>query len=62
MKKNTKQTDPSSLVRLKQKGQVVIPDDIRQRLKLIEGDFFEVSTDGRRVVFTPKKVMIIDRE
>ena len=62
MKKTTKQHDPSSLVRLKQKGQVVIPDEIRQKLKLVEGDFFEVTTDGLRVVFTPKKVMITDRE
>jgi AbrB family looped-hinge helix DNA binding protein len=62
MKKDTKQTDPSSLVRLKQKGQVVIPDDVRQKLKLAEGDFLEVSTDGRRVVFTPKKIMIVDRD
>ena len=62
MKKSTKQSDPSSLVRLKQKGQVVIPDEIRQKLKLAEGDYLEVSTDGRRVIFTPKSVMIIDRE
>ena len=62
MKKTIKQPDPASLVRLKQKGQVVIPDEIRQKLKLVEGDFFEVTTDGRRVVFTPKKVMITDRE
>ncbi len=53
MKKNAKQPDPASLVRLKQKGQVVIPDEIRQQLKLVEGDFFEVTTDGRRVVFRP---------
>ena len=61
MKKNTKQPDPSSLVRLKQKGQVVIPDEIRQKLQLTEGDFFEVTTDGRRVIFTQKKVTIADR-
>lgn len=62
MKKTAKQPDPASLVRLKQKGQVVIPDEIRQELKLSEGDFFEVTTDRGRVVFTPKKVMITDRE
>jgi AbrB family looped-hinge helix DNA binding protein len=62
MKKSTRQSDPSSLVRLKQKGQVVIPDGIRQKLKLAEGDYLEVSTDGRRVIFTPKSVMIIDRQ
>jgi AbrB family looped-hinge helix DNA binding protein len=62
MKKNTKQPDPSSLVRLKQKGQVVIPEEIRQKLELIKGDYFEVTTDGKRVVFTPKKVTIADRE
>jgi len=61
MKKVIKQIDPSSLVRLKQKGQVVIPDEIRQKLELAEGDYFEVTTDGRRVVFTPKKVTIVDR-
>ena len=61
MKKSSTQPDPSSLVRLKQKGQVVIPDEIRQKLQLSEGDFFEVTTDGRRVIFTPKKVTIADR-
>ncbi len=62
MKKDSKQPDPASLVRLKQKGQIVIPDAIRQKLGLMEGDFFDVTTDGKRVVFTPKQVMITDRE
>ena len=61
MKKTVKQTNPASLVRLKQKGQVVIPDEVRQKLKLAEGDYLEVSTDGRRMIFAPKNVMIIDR-
>ena len=61
MKKSSTQPDPSSLVRLKQKGQVVISDEIRQKLQLSEGDFFEVTTDSRRVIFIPKKVTITDR-
>jgi AbrB family looped-hinge helix DNA binding protein len=62
MKKSTKQPDPSTLVRLKEKGQVVVPEPIRQQLGLSVGDYLEVTTDGRRVVLTPKQVMIVDRK
>jgi hypothetical protein len=32
------------------------------QLGLSVGDYLEVTTDGRRVVLTPKQVMIVDRK
>jgi AbrB family looped-hinge helix DNA binding protein len=41
------------LVRLKQRGQITLPLEIRKRLQLNEGDLFEVHVDERRVVLEP---------
>jgi AbrB family looped-hinge helix DNA binding protein len=46
-----------SLVRVKQKGQVTIPADIREQLGLDEGDFVEVARKGESIVLTPKEVV-----
>jgi AbrB family looped-hinge helix DNA binding protein len=46
-----------SLVRVKQKGQVTIPADIREALGLDEGDLVEVACKGQRIVLTPKEVV-----
>ena len=48
-----------ALVRLKQKGQMTIPADIRARLQLRAGDLFEATTEGSAIVLIPKRV--IDR-
>lgn len=47
------------LARVKHKGQVTIPADIRAEIGLDEGDYVEVTTEGSRVVLTPKE--IVDR-
>jgi AbrB family looped-hinge helix DNA binding protein len=49
-----------ALVRLKPKGQMTIPAELRDRLRLQQGDLLEVSTDGRAIILVPKTV--IDRE
>jgi AbrB family looped-hinge helix DNA binding protein len=49
-----------ALVRLKPKGQMTIPAELRDRLRLRQGDLLEVSTDGRAIILVPKAV--VDRE
>ncbi len=44
------------LARVKQKGQVTIPANIREELGLHEGDYVEVTTEGSRVVLTPQEI------
>lgn len=48
------------LVRLKEKGQMTVPAEIREQLKLKRGDLLEVQTDGRAIILVPKAV--VDRE
>jgi AbrB family looped-hinge helix DNA binding protein len=48
------------LVKLKQKGQMTIPAEIRDQLQLRQGDLLEATTDGRSVILTPKA--LVDRE
>ena len=47
------------LAKVKQKGQVTIPVEIREELGLAEGDYVEVKQEERRIVLTPKE--IVDR-
>ena len=51
---------PMTLVKLKHKGQMTIPAEIRDRLQLQQGDLLEATTDGRSVILTPKA--LVDRE
>lgn len=44
------------LTRVKQKGQVTIPANIREELGLHEGDYVEVTMEGSRVVLTPQEI------
>jgi bifunctional DNA-binding transcriptional regulator/antitoxin component of YhaV-PrlF toxin-antitoxin module len=48
-----------SLVKLKGKGQMTLPVDIREQLSLDEGALLEASVEKGRVVLTPKT--IVDR-
>lgn len=45
------------LARVKQKGQVTIPADIRAQAGLNEGDYVEVTRRGHVIVLTPKQVV-----
>jgi AbrB family looped-hinge helix DNA binding protein len=42
------------------KGQMTLPKAIRDRLNLKPGDRLEVSTDGDRIVITPKTLDLDD--
>jgi len=44
------------LAKVKQKGQVTIPASVREYLGLDEGDYVEVTTEGPRIVLTPKEI------
>jgi AbrB family looped-hinge helix DNA binding protein len=47
------------LAKVKQKGQVTIPAEIRAETGLNEGDYVEITRRGQVIVLTPKQ--IIDR-
>jgi AbrB family looped-hinge helix DNA binding protein len=48
------------LVRVKQKFQVTIPDDLRRQVGLEVGDLLEATAKGDTLVFKPK--VVIDRD
>lgn len=48
-----------ALVKLKQKGQMTLPAEIRAALSLKEGDLLEVSIEGGKVSLSPK--IVVDR-
>ena len=45
------------LVRVKLKGQMTIPAEIRGRLQIKKGDLLEATTDGKAITLTPKSVV-----
>jgi AbrB family looped-hinge helix DNA binding protein len=45
------------LTRLRSKGQITIPDEIRRTLRLEEGDVVEVAIEGNSIVLHPKKLI-----
>jgi AbrB family looped-hinge helix DNA binding protein len=45
------------LVKLRQKGQLTIPDEIRRAVRLREGDYLAVSVRGDAIVLEPKAVV-----
>ena len=45
------------LIKVKGKGQMTIPAEIRNTLKLTEGDVLEAEIESGRIVLTPKVVM-----
>ena len=49
-----------SLVRIKDKYQITIPLELREKLGLEMGDFLEASIEDNKITFTPKKM--VDRE
>jgi AbrB family looped-hinge helix DNA binding protein len=49
-----------SLVKIKEKYQVTLPTEIREKIGLAVGDLLEVEIKGNKITLTPKSV--IDRE
>lgn len=46
-----------TLIRVRSKGQMTLPDRIRRTARLAEGDYVEVSMQGDAIVLRPKKVV-----
>jgi len=49
-----------TLVRVKEKAQVTLPDKIRRKLGISCGDYLEVVSEKNKIIFTPK--ILIDKE
>ena len=45
------------LIQIHKKGQLTLPRDVRQRLGLEDGDFFEVEVVDDTIVLHPKKLV-----
>ena len=45
------------LVKLRPKGQITIPDEIRRAVRLQEGDYLAISLRGDAIVLEPKTVV-----
>ncbi len=50
------------LVRIKQKYQVTIPAELRERLSLELGELLEAGVEGNKITLTPKKLVDRDSE
>ena len=49
-----------ALVKVKQKFQVVIPEEVRRKVPLDVGDLVEIEARGRTIVLKPK--LVVDRD
>ena len=49
-----------TIVKVKTKGQITLPADVRQIIGLQEGDFLELRIQKGKMVFTPKH--FVDRQ
>lgn len=50
--KMEKEKASHAIAKLSSKGQIVIPDDIRRRMKLEQGDYFYVTGYGKTIILT----------
>lgn len=48
-----------SLVKVRQRGQVTLPQDVRDQLQLEEGNYLEASVENHTIVLKPK--VMVDR-
>jgi AbrB family looped-hinge helix DNA binding protein len=50
-----------SLIRLRPKGQITLPDSVRRQAHIDEGDVLEVSVEEQGIVLRPKKLVDADQ-
>jgi antitoxin PrlF len=50
-----------TLMKVRPKGQITLPDAIRKAARLSEGDYLEVSVEGGTIVMRPKKLIDADQ-
>jgi AbrB family looped-hinge helix DNA binding protein len=48
-----------SLVKVRQRGQVTLPQDVRDELQIEEGNYLEASVENSTIVLKPK--VLVDR-
>lgn len=48
-----------SLVKVRQRGQVTLPQDVRDQLQIEEGNYLEASVENYTIVLKPK--VMVDR-
>lgn len=46
-----------TLMRIRPKGQLTLPDSIRRQVRLEEGDYLEVAVEEGAIVMRPKKLI-----
>ena len=46
-----------TLSRMRGKGQITLPDEVRKAARIEEGDYLEVSTRNGEIVLRPKKLV-----
>ena len=50
-----------TLMRIRPKGQLTLPDSIRRQVHLEEGDYLEVAVEEGAIVMRPKKLIDADQ-
>jgi len=50
-----------SLMRVRPKGQITLPDNIRRQAHLVEGDYLEVAVEEGAIILRPKKLIDADQ-
>ena len=50
-----------TLMRVRPKGQLTLPDHIRREIRLEEGDYLEVAVEEGAIVMRPKKLIDSDQ-
>jgi AbrB family looped-hinge helix DNA binding protein len=50
-----------TLMKMRSKGQITLPDAIRKTARLVDGDYLEVSVEAGAIVMRPKKVIDADQ-
>lgn len=50
-----------TLMRVRPKGQLTLPDNIRRQVRLEEGDYLEVAVEEGAIVMRPKKLIDADQ-
>ena len=50
-----------SLMKMRSKGQITLPDAVRKAAHLADGDYLEVSVEGGTIVMRPKKLIDADQ-
>jgi AbrB family looped-hinge helix DNA binding protein len=49
-----------SLVKVKKHSQITIPNDIRRKFKIVEGDYLEIEEHNNQLVLKPVKMVDAD--